>query len=294
MSVIHDLADWDQASGQERNRVAQSIADTLAPRFLFQGLELCALGDQRHWVAMYTWRGIGFALLPGYHGVLGFDAEAALALTREAFLRCYAADDREHTLADWQDYLHSTLAPVRTVSLSPLLVQRTATSLQVLEPIAGGMLLREGPTREEIVALAHADGFRLASADEWEYACSGGARTLFRWGDTWLDAPWGSSNLRRERGFPRAIVDWQEDQRPNAFGLIIGHHPQQLEYCREPGVVRGGDGGGAASGDGEFHFVQWLPLASAYRYPYKVSESWMRKHPFLRRVYSLAQDEDDT
>jgi hypothetical protein len=294
MSALHHLATWDQASMHERERIAQHITDTLAPRFRFQGLELCALGDQRHWIAMYTWRDIGFALLPGYHGSLGIDAEAVLALTRDAFLRCYPADNREHTLSNWLDYLRPRLSPVRKVSLPPLLFQRMATSLQVLTSIAGnarGHELHEGPTREEIVALAHADGFALASADEWEYACSGGARTLFRWGDTWLDASWGS-RLRRERGFPPAIVDWQEDQRPNAFGLTIGCHPQQLEYCQEPGVVRGGDGGQASSGDPEFSFVEWLPFASAYRDTHKVSERWMRLYPFLRRVYRLTQDGD--
>lgn len=293
MSVLHDLAAWDQASAQERERVAQRCAAMLAPRFLFQGIELCALGDQRHWIAMYTWRDIGFALLPGYHGARGFDAEAALALTRDAFLRCYPADDREHTLSDWSDFLRSKLSPVRTVSLFPVLIQRTATSLQVREPIPGGYRSDPGPTREEIIALAQTDGFTLASADEWEYACSGGARTLFRWGDSWLDAPW-ASELRRERDFPPAIVDWREDQRSNAFGLTIGHDPWQLEYCQEPGVVRGGDGGQAASGDAEFHFVQWLSLASAYRYPYKVNEYWMRLYPYLRRVYPLPHGEDGT
>lgn len=293
MSVLHDLTAWDQASAHERERVAQRVAAVLAPRFLFQGVELCALGNQRHWVAMYNWREINFALLPGYHGYLGFDADAALALTRDAFLRCYPADDRQHTLSDWLDYLRSARSPLRTVSLPPLLFQRNATSLQVLEPIAGRRLLHEGPTREELVALAHADGFMLASADEWEYACSGGARTLFRWGDTWLNAPL-ESRVRHERGYPLAIVDWHEDQRPNAFGLTIGHDPQQLEYCQELGVVRGGDGGRAASGDPDFFFVEWLPSASAYRYPYKVNAHWMRLFPFLRRVYRLSEDMDDT
>ena len=27
----------------------------------------------------------------------------------------------------------------------------------------------------------------LATEDEWEYLCNGGARTLFRWGDTLCD-----------------------------------------------------------------------------------------------------------
>jgi hypothetical protein len=204
MSALQRLADWDRLSAHERQRIAHTVAETLAPRFHFQGIELCALGGQRHWIAMYTWGEIGFALLPGYRGPLGVDAEAVLALTRDGFLRCYPPDAQEHTLADWLDFLRRELSPVRTVSLPPLLVQRTATSLQVLKPIAGSALkeLQLGPTREEIIALAGADGFALASADEWEYACSGGARTLFRWGDTWLDAPWGS-RLRGERGYLR-------------------------------------------------------------------------------------------
>ena len=291
MSALQQLADWDRLTAPARERIAHSVAERLAPRFQFQGIELCALGDQRHWIALYRWGEISFALLPGYCGPLGLDADAVLALTRDAYLRCYPDETPDYTLVDWLEYLRSGLSPVRTVSVPPLLVQRTATSLQVLEPIAGGHLLHEGPSREEIVALAHSDGFALATADEWEYACSGGARTLFRWGDTWLDAPW-VSELRRARGFPPTIVDWQEDQLPNAFGLTIGHDPWQLEYCQEPGVVRGGDGGQAVSEDTDFHFAQWLPQASAYRYPYPVNAHWMHLYPYLRRVWRLASEND--
>jgi hypothetical protein len=294
VSALLHLADWDQLTAQEQERIARTIAETLAPRFHFQGMELCMRGDQRHRIAMYTWREIGFALLPGYRGPLGVDAEAVLALTRDGYLRCYPPGAQEHTLSEWWDYLRRSLTPVRTVSLPPLLVQRTATSLQVREPTASGFRVREGPTREETVALAGADGFELANADEWEYACAGGARTLFRWGDTWLDAPW-ASELRRERGFPPAIVNWQEDQLPNAFGLTIGHDSWELEYCQESGVVRGGDGGQAVSGDADFYFVQWLPQASAFRYHYKndgVTELWMRRQPFLRRVWRFAYAAD--
>ena len=40
--------------------------------------------------------------------------------------------------------------------------------------------------------------------------------------------------------------EWSEDLDSNAFGLNVGQDPRRLEYCAEPGVVRGGDGGTAS------------------------------------------------
>jgi hypothetical protein len=95
-------------------------------------------------------------------------------------------------------------------------------------------------------------GVRPASPDEWEYACGAGARTLFRWGEDTPDNDYPSA---------RAAGPHQE---PNLWGLMIGRDPYRHEWTTEPGIVCGGDGGGAVCGGSGF-FLGWLTLATAYR-----------------------------
>ena len=42
----------------------------------------------------------------------------------------------------------------------------------------------QGDPLDEAVRSLKKGPFTLATEDEWEYLCNGGARTLFRWGDT--------------------------------------------------------------------------------------------------------------
>jgi hypothetical protein len=76
------------------------------------------------------------------------------------------------------------------------------------------------------------------------------------------------------------------DQRPNASGLHIGQNPWNLEYCLEPDVLRGGDGGTVDSqrpGRAE----EWLPLTSAFCYPEKPHARLRR--PSVRRALSVPE-----
>jgi hypothetical protein len=45
---------------------------------------------------------------------------------------------------------------------------------------------------------------------------------------------------------------------------MIGRDPYRHEWTTEPGIVCGGDGGGAVCGGSGF-FLGWLTLATAYR-----------------------------
>lgn len=100
-------------------------------------------------------------------------------------------------------------------------------------------------------------GFRLPSSDQWEHACRAGSPTFWRWGDECPTDHYPAGD--------RAAEDaaWDLHRRPNAFGLRIAADPYQWEVVAEPGLKRGGDGGGAIHG-GEGFFLGWLPLASAY------------------------------
>lgn len=70
-------------------------------------------------------------------------------------------------------------------------------------------------------------GFSLPSANQWEYLCGGGCRTLFPWGDTleYLDGKKRQPKL-------------------NFFGLTIAFDPYRRETVKDsPWPFRGGDGG---------------------------------------------------
>lgn len=288
MSILARLKQWDDASEHEQEWVVQRIAGALAPKLAFQRFETYSLGDQRHRIAIFQWRTIEFALLPGYCGSLGIDTASILNLIRPHISQGLSGTGAEAKAAQWMDYLARVLTPIRSVALLPFLVQRVPESLEVLQQQPdGGYLALPSPTHDDTLAAIRQKGFDLSTSDEWEYACSGGARTLFRWGDVWPDAPWTAAQRIRMHHPPEPPSDWAEDQRVNAFGLHIAQNPWNLEYCREPGVIRGGDGGTADSSGAEPYFAQWLPLATAYQYPFKARMTSRLRRPYQRRVLHL-------
>jgi hypothetical protein len=99
---------------------------------------------------------------------------------------------------------------------------------------------------------------------------------LFRWGDA---CPVTLPTIPRSGAHPV----WDLHLRPNAFGLLIARDPYRWEFCQEPGIMRGGDGGmalHAAIG----RFVEWLTLATAYQYGQHGDKVYLAH---LRRVFPL-------
>lgn len=160
-------------------------------------------------------------------------------------------------------------------------------------------------THADVLEDASANGFQIPSADEWEYFCGAGARTLFRWGDHVPCDRYPSDVSPEERRWrmewlladgelddpPEGFApDWDLHHRPNAFGLIFWAKGNDWELVAEPGQRRGGDGGSSACG-GEGFLKGWLPLATAYaedrycrRDPQDTLFPWV---PRCRRVLRL-------
>ena len=170
-------------------------------------------------------------LVPGADAVLGFDpgrpGGVSAALVAEWQEHAREFDNCEDVT--WEGYLADVLSPPRTVPLGPFLI---ATR---------GKGKPRGETGAAFRARLDRAGLRLPTADQWEYACSAGTRSLWYWGD--------------EPGV---------DPPSNAFGLTIARNTYVQEALDVPGEYRGGDGGVREHGGG--HYLECLvPLSSWFR-----------------------------
>lgn len=267
---------WDQLTAPEQHTVASQVATLLDSSWHLAGLETHWMGTEQHHIAFFTQGNERFALIPGATVVLGYDRshpfvpsptqQASWNGTRENF-----------GMPPLEEFLDRCLTPLRQVAIPPFLLE-TQARVYDISPVTkerGVTTKHMTPfTREEAVAALVGTDFRLPTSDEWEYACSAGARTLFRWGDETpeLDMP------SRDDHTPR----WDTHLRPNAFGLTIAAWPYDREYCADPDIMRGGDGGTALHA-GVGTFGEWLTLASAF-YSHPVSYAF-RVH--IRRALSL-------
>lgn len=312
--TLRDLRMWDTLSPDECAAVACAVAAVLPSSFQFVGVENHQADSQQHHIARFDWNAptqpspSTFALIPGGTVTLGYDPTQR-PVPSEKLVRewmGYWEDDEDDDEDDEEEkhipppanyaafyaYAESKLLPLRTATLQPFLIETTAQEAsKVLQPpsmifysfkdrwqkerrvtsIYHGQHLSI-PQRHVGALLKH-QGFRLPTSDEWEYACSAGARTLFYWGD------WQFTEVEDATGIyaPR-----------NAFGLEIANNPYDWEYCSDPALMRGGDGGCAVCG-GEGELASWLPLASSYHCQLDEKEITLGVYsPWFRRVLGLA------
>lgn len=276
--MLLNIEQWDLSTSIEQERCAARVEEVMAGAAHYLGLERHALGEQKHTIAMFATHGARFALLPGYVGSLGFDTDRAYRLLLPKSGKAGHGGNKGDTL--FREFLAWGLTPLREVILRPFLIEVQPVSwVRTYQDEKGRTVYLKPASRSEIAQSIGEEGFRFPMSDEWEYAASGGARTLFRWGDDLPPVPW----RRPDR---RAPDTWNLDQQPNAFGLHIAQNPWNLEYCAEPDVRRGGDGGTVHS-QGAGYAEEWLPLASAFNYPSKSSMSLDR--PYVRRAISVPE-----
>lgn len=221
--TVPDLARWDRLSESQCLDVAR---DLVVPGFAFDRLVRSAQGDAARWVAVFRHRsGAEFALVPGGPTTLGYDTARPLVFDTEA-TSSWDTSMSEFGMPSLPTYLSEVLQPARQVTIAPSLIEITARSIgdAIGEPDDDD----DSSAHERVVAALAADGLRLLTADEWEHACSGGTRTLWRWGDA---CPGDCE--------PFGQIPFAELRRPNAFGLVIAQNPYDWEYIDDPDEMRG-------------------------------------------------------
>jgi hypothetical protein len=237
--TVDDLEAWDwtawKAASEETHLDKLRAAAARVGGFVSRGL------DGTPYVNV---RGCGMQLVPGGRVELGWDGGRVQLSSRERELWCEQADFS----GSFEDFLGMFLGPRRTVSLAPMLVERTPF------PIAD-LGIDPGVARvEDLVRDAVGDGgFLLLTHDAWENAARAGTTTLFPWGEQWPPGEPGRTKFALHK-------------EPNALGLRLISDPYQVELVEERDAVRGGDGGTAVCG-GRPHPEAWYSFALAFRYP---------------------------
>ncbi len=123
------------------------------------------------------------------------------------------------------------MRPSEMVEVSPFLLGRgpvteEAAKAALVQPLGDTAPLAPAwRSRGEVLEVVSALGFRLPREMEWEYACRGGSRTLFTWGD----------HLPSDEELEAWLVwDASGDERRNGYGLegLFGG-----EWCADPFLV---------------------------------------------------------
>ena len=208
------------------------------------------------------------------------DSEKAEKLREELSeeLEAYRDQRDEGGYGDWEDYmakwnekLSECLSPLRTADIGDMIVE-----------VDNHYIEKDAPSMAEAVRSLKEGPFTLATEDEWEYLCNGGARTLFRWGDTLDDV--------MEEIFNVGSVSMEKEkpllEQPNLLGLFSAYNSYKNEIIDDENYFKGGDGGcSLCGGDGA---IQILPCYTAfYRERAKVSIGLSKNYYCYRRIIRM-------
>lgn len=261
---------------KERESILMDLANT-KPGFLFKRFEQFERFGQVTATAVYEFENSEFVFVPGDTVTLGWDSFAVGMdnTTREELMKSL----EEYGITNLEEFLKENMSEVRKANIGPMLVERKLNDIgwvkadfktieasedkSVKEAIKAvksgeckqytlGEELRLRKNNEEITAEVYEhcsydefvndiieSGFRLPTEDEWEYVCGGGARTLFRWGDSF---DYDMHLYYFEKITPNKTE--YDLEKSNQFGISIGYDPYKYEVLMDSKqFLKGGDGG---------------------------------------------------
>lgn len=281
----------------EREVILKDLANT-KPGFIFKCFERFERFGQITDTAVYEFENSEFIFVPGDTVKLGWDSFAIGmdSATRKELMKSL----EDYGVTNLQEFLKENMSEVRTVNIRPMLVERKLNDIgwmrvdfesidssedervrKAIEDVKSGGCqqyiineeLRLTKNNDEITADIYEpisydefindiieSGFRIPTEDEWEYLCGGGARTLFRWGDSF---DYDMHLYHFEEITPNKTE--YDLEKANQFGISIGYDPYKYEVLMDSKqFLKGGDGGCNICG-GLGLVLGYLPVSTYYR-----------------------------
>ncbi|MBD3352339.1 MAG: SUMF1/EgtB/PvdO family nonheme iron enzyme [Candidatus Lokiarchaeota archaeon] len=293
---LYNLKDWDALSREEKGKIVVDMVKNNEIPLKIKDLRLLSFraGSQEHDIPILNSSEGFFALIPGIQNIeLGQDRN--ILQSTDDMIEEYKQSAEEYELPDYQKFLELSLKKPYKTKIKPFIIECVAREAG-LKKISdekterGGMMtFKNGKTIRkdttgtyeintrtfaQIAKYLEETPFSLPTEEQWEYACRGGVKTLFKWGNT---CP--------TDGYPIDRTTFNLHLQPNAFGLDITRNPYNWELT-ETGSFVGGDGGSAICGGTGF-FLGWFQLACSLKpsNPFREDSQLFGAH--VRRIINL-------
>ncbi len=288
---------WNKLNSDIKENLMLELLGQLPEGFSFKGLESYSRYGQSIQTGVFLFQMVEFVFVPGDTVTLGWDGwQEGLNESNIDWLNAFNIEPDEI-----DEYLKIRVSPVRTIEISPMIVEVKVRDIVWREVAIDCEEIREDErlmkfvddftasnykqstldktiklvrnytqitaflynhiTYEEFLDFVVNNGFRLPTEDEWEYLCGGGSRTLFPWGDS-IDLSMNLKHFVTEDSKSSREYDLEK---PNHFGLIMAYDPYEMEVLMDSEqLLKGGDGGCSICGGGGI-VAGYLPISTFFR-----------------------------
>ncbi|RAK29497.1 SUMF1/EgtB/PvdO family nonheme iron enzyme [Chitinophaga ginsengisegetis] len=297
ITPIYSRNNWNNLSENTAKEILLHLVETQLPGFTIKSFEQFNKFNQSTFTAVLDHNGSEFVFVPGDTIVLGLDKWAMADENKQKM-----AGLLEQSTSETDTFIRERLSPVRTVTVSPMIVERSiretgyfAVAMDDERLVTDGYFekalqeLRNTPKEKYIYTVNNS--FRLekngsnikaflyepSSYDELttEIATTGfRLPTEDEWeylcgGGSRTLYPWGD-NIDYSKKYHHFAADKDSDEpyfldTPNHFGIIIANNPYHYEVMMDSEwFLKAGDGGCNICGGGGLD-IGYLPASTYYR-----------------------------